>query len=101
MVAGHLMVRRLHHRLEGDEGEVAIAVHNSARGAGLGRKLLETAIEWARAVRLARLRLGVFPSNERAIGLYRALGFSEDEALQEHVTLPEGAHELMLMALTL
>ena len=100
-LAGQVMVRRLHQRLEDDEGEVAIAVHNSARGVGLGRLLLETAIEWARAVRLARLRLGVFPENQPALRLYRALGFLEDQTLQGRVRLRDGARDLLLMTLTL
>ena len=100
-VAGQVMVRRLLHRLEDDEGEVAIAVHNSARGVGLGRLLMETAIEWARAVRLTALRLGVFPDNDRALRLYRALGFVEDPSLRGRASLPEGAPDLLLMTLRL
>jgi len=60
-VAGHLMVRRLHQRLGDDEGEIAIAVHNSARGVGLGRMLMDTAIDWARVVRIRRLPVGRIP----------------------------------------
>ncbi len=100
-VAGHLMLRRLHGRLNTDEGEIAIAVHNASRGVGLGRALMETAIEWARAVRIARLRLGVFPSNLRAIRLYRALGFADERLLPNQVVLPDGKRDLLLMALTL
>ena len=99
-VAGHLMVRRLHQRLGDDEGEVAIAVHNSARGVGLGRMLMDTAIDWARVVRIRRLRLGVFPSNERAIRLYRSVGFVEEPG-PSRLDLPEGPRELLLMTLSL
>jgi putative acetyltransferase len=99
--AGQVMVRRLHQRLEGDEGEVAIAVHNWARGVGLGRLLMEVAIEWARAVRLARLTLAVFPDNEPALRLYRFLGFVEDPTLRGRLAHHAGAHDLLLMSLSL
>ena len=41
---------------------------------------MEMAIDWGRAVGLAKLSLRVFPDNGRAIALYRSLGF-EDEGL--------------------
>jgi ribosomal protein S18 acetylase RimI-like enzyme len=100
-VAGHLLVRRLYGRLDTDTAEIAIAVHNSARGAGLGRALMETAIDWARAVRLSKLSLGVFPSNSRAIRLYRSLGFVDETLVPQPVALPIGTRELLLMGLTL
>jgi len=100
-VAGHLTARRLSGRHETHVGEIAIAVHNSARGVGLGRALMETAIDWARAVRMSKLALGVFPSNQRAINLYRSLGFVDEGTLPRKVATPGGDRDLMLMGLQL
>lgn len=45
------------------------------RGSGIGRRLLDEAIDWARAQRARRLRLWVSESNELAVRLYLANGF--------------------------
>jgi RimJ/RimL family protein N-acetyltransferase len=57
---------------------VGIGVLRPGRGRGLGRRLLEAAVAWARAEpRLAWLDLGVFAGNDRAQRLYERLGFIE------------------------
>jgi ribosomal protein S18 acetylase RimI-like enzyme len=99
-VAGQCMVRR-GDDFASDRAEIAIAVRNSARGIGLGRALMETAIDWARAVRVARLVLGVFPSNARAIGLYRALGFTEDRVERPPASSVRRGRDLLFMSLQL
>ena len=45
------------------------------RGQGLGARLAVETIAVARGRRLERIELEVFASNERAIALYRKLGF--------------------------
>ena len=69
--AGHVMVQRRAGKHYAHVGEVAIIVSNAQRGIGLGRSLMEMAIDWGRAVGLAKLSLRVFPDNGRAIALYR------------------------------
>ena len=101
VVAGHLMVRRRRGPHYGHTGEIAVIVHNMHRGAGLGRALMEAAIDWARRAGMARLSLGVFPSNEAAIGLYRSLGFVEEGVARREVRMPDGDHDLVLMGLLL
>lgn len=73
-VVGNVVVRRA----PGEEavGDVGIAVARDARGEGLGRVLMETAVAWAKAVQLRRLRLSVLSDNQPAIALYRSLGFT-------------------------
>ena len=46
-------------------------------GIGLGRQLMEYAIENARKTELEQLKLGVFDDNVAAIRLYEKLGFRE------------------------
>ena len=48
---------------------------NRFQGSGLGRRLMATAIEQARARGLPRLLLGVYSENAAAIRFYRRLGF--------------------------
>jgi RimJ/RimL family protein N-acetyltransferase len=59
-------------------GEIGMAVAREWRGRGVGGALLAAAVDWARAHGLHKLTLGVFPHNERAIGLYRRFGFVEE-----------------------
>ena len=49
----------------------------SARGRGIGAQAMEYLESEIRAAGLARMELGVFEYNERAIRLYRKMGFRE------------------------
>ena len=100
-VAGQLLVSRRAERFHSHIGELAIIVGKSWRGVGAGRALMETAIDWARAVGLAKLSLAVFSDNERAIALYRSMGFTEEGLRRRQVLLPTGPRDLLLMGLHL
>ena len=54
---------------------VVIGVRQAHAGQGLGRRLLEELDRWARANGVRRLELTVMDHNERAIALYRKLGY--------------------------
>ena len=61
-----------------DEGEIAnLAVTPAAWGAGVGRALLDAALEEGRRRGVSAVYLEVRDSNERARGLYRSRGFEE------------------------
>lgn len=55
-----------------------VFVREEARGSGLGRALVETAIARARERGCARIELDVDEANTPALSLYRSLGFAED-----------------------
>lgn len=100
-IAGHLMVERRRGRYEQHRGELSISIRAGYRGDGLGRALMETALDWARAVGLRKLSLGVFPGNAGALALYRSVGFVEEGVLRGHLHLPEGDRDLVVMGLQL
>lgn len=50
-------------------------VRPNARSRGIGRSLVEDAIDWARSAGCRQLRLDVWPEREPAIRLYESLGF--------------------------
>ncbi len=54
---------------------LSIAVADSHQGLGLGQALMELLIEGARQKGMKGLELHVFKHNQRAINLYRKLGF--------------------------
>src|SRR5437588_3373288 len=56
-------------------GRLGMGLLAGYRGRGLGRQLVAQAVRAARQAGLERVELEVFASNERAIALYRALGF--------------------------
>src|ERR1700680_864504 len=49
--------------------ELGMAIELSWRSKGVGSRLLETAIAWARSVGAHKIALEVFPHNDAAIGL--------------------------------
>jgi GNAT superfamily N-acetyltransferase len=53
-------------------------VSEAARGTGLGRALLEAAVERARARGCQRIELDVDEANTPALTLYRSLGFADN-----------------------
>jgi RimJ/RimL family protein N-acetyltransferase len=63
-----------------------------ARGAGLGRRLMEAGIEAARRLGMERIELEVFASNTRAIALYERVGFVR-EGLKRRVRKIDGRYD--------
>jgi len=64
-------------------GALGMGVLPACRGQGIGRRLLQACIDKAWRKGLTRIELEVRADNERAIRLYRSLGFAT-EALKRH-----------------
>ena len=62
-----------------------VYVDDSARGAGLGRALMEFATERALQRGCRRMELDTHEENEAALALYRSFGFSERRPRTPHV----------------
>ncbi|NRQ40302.1 GNAT family N-acetyltransferase [Nonomuraea sp. NN258] len=73
--AGYVEVEVLPYARARRTGYVVMGVRQDFAGQGIGRRLLETATEEARAAGLARLELTVMCRNRRAIGLYLSCGY--------------------------
>ena len=56
-------------------GTLSICVAHDWRDAGIGTALMRAAQDWARQRGLAKVALGVFPDNARAIAVYEHVGF--------------------------
>ncbi len=64
-----------------------VAVDSAVHGRGIGRALTGALIEDARAAGIEVLTLDARGDNERALGLYRSLGFSEYGRLPDFVAV--------------
>ena len=71
--------------------DLGMAITDGYRGAGLGRRLLEAGIEWARAAGAHKVVLEVWPDNDRAIGLYERLGFVVEGRHRRHWRRHDGS----------
>jgi RimJ/RimL family protein N-acetyltransferase len=57
--------------------EFGICIHKDFWGLGIGRAITEACIECAKTAGYSQLELSVVAENERAIALYKKVGFSE------------------------
>jgi ribosomal protein S18 acetylase RimI-like enzyme len=63
----------------GDWGQIAeLFVREEMRGRGVGRALLQAALERFAARGLTEVSVSTFPDNEGALRLYRSLGFGRE-----------------------
>ena len=64
--------------------DLGMAMLDGYRGCGIGTRLLDLGVGWARQVGAHKMALQVWPHNERAIGLYKKAGFTEEGRLVQH-----------------
>lgn len=73
-------------------GSIGIGVHADYQGMGIGKmlmkELLDIADNW---LMLVRVELGVYTDNERAINLYKSLGF-EIEGTKKYAAIRNGKY---------
>lgn len=78
-VIGHAFLESLALAATSHVVRLTIAVHEGHQGRGVGRALMDELLRWARSnPRVEKVELQVRSSNERAIALYRSLGFVEE-----------------------
>ncbi|WP_419803777.1 ribosomal protein S18-alanine N-acetyltransferase [Terriglobus sp.] len=83
-----------------DEAELeGMAVQRACRGQGVGRLLLQHAVEIVRADGATRFHLEVRRSNEAALQLYRSAGFVEVGARRSYYAQP--VEDALLLQLSL
>jgi L-phenylalanine/L-methionine N-acetyltransferase len=99
-VVGRLSVARDPHPSSRHVADLGLFVAASHRRRGIGRALLEQAVDSARDVGVRKLELHVFPWNEPAIGLYEAFGFEREGYRRGHYRREDEYVDAILMALT-
>ncbi len=85
-------------RIAADEAEIlTICTLPRRRRAGAGRRLLAAAIDAVSAAGARRLFLEVAVDNAAAIGLYRALGFTEQGRRRGYYRGPDGTIDALIL----
>jgi ribosomal protein S18 acetylase RimI-like enzyme len=78
-VVGHAFLESLSLAVTSHVVRLTIAVHEGHQRQGVGRALMNELLRWARSnPRVEKVELQVRSSNDRAIALYRSLGFVEE-----------------------
>ncbi len=78
-VVGHALLDPLPLAVTAHVVRLTIAVHEGHQGRGVGKALMNELLGWARSnPRVEKVELQVRSSNERAVALYRSLGFVEE-----------------------
>jgi RimJ/RimL family protein N-acetyltransferase len=100
-VIGHLNVSREESPATRHVASLGMSVVPDRRGQGVGRALLQSCLDWAREFGVEKLALSVYPDNERALGLYRKMGFVEEGRLTGHSKKAMGYRDEIVMGLWL
>jgi len=82
-------------------GMLGMALRRPYRGQGLGRQLIERALQAARERGFERIELMVRSPNVHAMRLYSRVGFQEEGRKRDAVRLDDGSEDEVLMALHL
>jgi RimJ/RimL family protein N-acetyltransferase len=97
-VVGRLSIARDQHPASYHVADLGLMVASGYRRRGIGRALLERAVEWARGVGVRKLELHVFPYNEPAIKLYEEFGFVQEGYRRRHYRRAAEYVDAILMA---
>jgi RimJ/RimL family protein N-acetyltransferase len=97
-IVGRLSLGRDPHPASRHVADLGLMVAAGYRRRGIGRALLDQAVDWARAAGVRKLELHVFPHNEAAIALYESFGFTREGYRKEHYRRGRGYVDAILMA---
>lgn len=97
-IVGRLSVARDPHPASRHVADLGLMVAAAYRRRGIGRALLERAVEWARDAQVRKLELHVFPHNAPAIALYESFGFVREGYRRDHYRRGGGFVDAILMA---
>jgi len=97
-IVARLSLARDPHPASTHVADLGMMVAASHRRRGIGRKLLDAAVAWARVAGVEKLELHVFPWNEPAIRLYEDFGFEREGLRRRHYFRDGVAVDALLMA---
>ena len=100
-IVGHAFLEPLHLKAICHVAELSIGVHHGWQEKGIGTALMEELIAWAKQSKtIEKIELNVRASNDRAIALYKKMGFIEEGRLKKRIKINESQYiDDVLMAL--
>jgi ribosomal protein S18 acetylase RimI-like enzyme/8-oxo-dGTP pyrophosphatase MutT (NUDIX family) len=100
-IVGHAFLMTLHLHTLRHVAQLNIAVHHGWQNRGIGRKLIEALIERAKQSPIEKIELQVRATNQRAIALYKKMGFREEGRLKKRLKTASGYLDDLVMAMDL
>ncbi len=97
-VLARLSLARDPHPASRHVADLGLMVDAENRRRGIGRMLLESAVDWARLAGVTKLELHVFPWNEPALRLYETFGFEREGYRKRHYERDGELVDAILMA---
>lgn len=98
-LVGWIEVRRYAPSRMEHVASLTVAVAAPLRGQGIGRRLLQAVLPWARRVGVKKLRLDVRARNEAARALYASEGYEVEGIERNQVRDGDGYEDNVIMAL--
>ncbi|MGF3104591.1 N-acetyltransferase family protein [Rossellomorea sp. DUT-2] len=93
VVVGSIEFRSQNRKRLSHTGSVSMSISKNYRGMGIGKALLKALLDWAEENPLIeKVSLGVFSTNQRAISLYKKMGFLEEGRLIKEYKLNHGEY---------
>ncbi|QTC41533.1 GNAT family N-acetyltransferase [Bacillus sp. V3] len=93
IVVGSIEFRSQTRKRLSHTGSVSMSISKNYRGMGIGKSLLKALLDWAEENPLIeKVSLGVFSTNQRAISLYKQMGFLEEGRLIKEYKLHHGEY---------
>jgi RimJ/RimL family protein N-acetyltransferase len=97
-IVGRMSLSRDPHPASRHVADLGLMVAEDQRRRGIGTRLLEAALEWARLAGVTKLELHVFPWNEPALRLYESFGFEREGYRKGHYERDGELVDAILMA---
>lgn len=92
-VVGFLAFNRYEHERLKHAGSMGMGIREEYTNQGIGTKLIEFLINWAKKqISLEKICLGVVSANERAIKVYRRMGFVEEGRQKNQIKYEDGSY---------
>jgi RimJ/RimL family protein N-acetyltransferase len=93
VVVGSIEFRSQNRKRLSHTGSVSMSISKNYRDMGIGKALLKALLDWAEENPLIeKVSLGVLSTNQRAISLYKQMGFLEEGRLIKEYKLNHGEY---------
>ncbi|MGM0840213.1 MAG: N-acetyltransferase family protein [Bacillota bacterium] len=93
VVVGSIEFRSQNRKRLSHTGSVSMSISKNYRDVGIGKALLKALLDWAEENPLIeKVSLGVFSTNQRAISMYKKMGFLEEGRLIKEYKLNHGEY---------